>query len=62
MARFVQKQANKQWVWSAMDAQTRPGIAWPGGERSRTSATGLWAKMPAVGRQPATFYPDPYVV
>src|SRR5688500_15405283 len=31
MARFVQKKANKQWIWLAMDAKTRQIIAFHGG-------------------------------
>ena len=27
MASFVQKKANKQWVWIALDAKTRQSIA-----------------------------------
>src|SRR6266516_4151183 len=38
MASFVQKKANKQWMWLAMDATTRQGIAFYVGDRSRTSA------------------------
>jgi insertion element IS1 protein InsB len=45
-----------------MDAQTRQGIAFHVGDRSRTSAKCLWAKIPAVYRQHATFYTDQYVV
>ena len=35
---FVQKKANKQWIWLAMDATTRQIIAFHVGDRSRESA------------------------
>ena len=62
MASFVQKKAHKQWVWIAMDATTRQIIAFHVGDRSRTSAEHLWAKIPQAYRQHATFYTDQYVV
>jgi insertion element IS1 protein InsB len=62
MASFVQKKANKQWIWLAMDAKSRPIIGFHVGDRSRTSARKLWAKIPKTYRQHATFYTDQYVV
>src|SRR6266568_1355690 len=62
MASFVQKKANKQWIWLAMDAKTRQIIAFPGGDRSRKSFKKLWAMIPQAYRQHATFYTDHYVV
>ena len=62
LASFVQKKANKQWVWSAMDAKTRQVIAFHVGDRSHKSAEHLWAKSPPAYRQHATFYTDQYVV
>src|SRR5262249_1101505 len=44
---FVKKKANKQWVWIAMNKQTRQIIAFHVGDRSHESATQLWAKLPA---------------
>ena len=46
MSSFVQKKANKQWIWIAMDATTRQVIAFHVGDRSRRSAKRLWAKIP----------------
>jgi hypothetical protein len=46
MASFVQKKANKQWIWLAMDTHTRQIIAFHVGARSRKSAKKLWGKMP----------------
>ena len=62
MASFVQKKANKQWIWLAMDAKTRQIIAFHVGDRSRKSARKLWSKIPKAYRQQATFYTDQYVV
>jgi insertion element IS1 protein InsB len=57
---FVQKRANRQWIWLAMDATTRQIMAFHVGDRSRDSATELWAKIPLVYREQATFHTDQY--
>jgi IS1 family transposase len=62
MSSFVQKKANKQWIWLAMDTKTRQIIAFHVGDRSRTSARRLWATIPAAYRRQARFYTDQYVV
>jgi len=62
MASCVQKKAQKQWIWIAMDAASRQVIAFQVGDRSRRSAKRLWAKIPLAYRQYATFYTDQYVV
>jgi insertion element IS1 protein InsB len=62
MASFVQKKANKPWIWIAMAAKSRQVIAFYVGDRSRRSAKRLWAKIPAAYRQRATFYTEQYVV
>jgi insertion element IS1 protein InsB len=59
---FVGKQANRQWVWIAMDAATRQVIAFHVGDRSSQSATALWEKIPAVYQEQAIFYTDQYAV
>src|SRR5262245_33078448 len=59
---FVQKKANKQWIWIAMDATTRQIIAFHVGDRSRTSGKELWAHIPTVYREQATFHTDQYEV
>jgi len=61
MSSFVQKKANKQWIWIAMDATSRQVIAFHVGDRSRRSAKRLWAKIPMAYRPHATFYTDQYV-
>jgi insertion element IS1 protein InsB len=43
-----------------MDRQTRQILAFYVGDRSRDSAKQLWAKVPAVYREQATFYTDQY--
>jgi IS1 family transposase len=55
---FVGKKANPQWLWLALELQSRQGIAFHVGDRSRKSARKLWKKIPAVYRQQATFYTD----
>jgi insertion element IS1 protein InsB len=59
---FVQKKANKQWMWIAMDAKTRQIIAFHAGDRSRESGKALWANIPTVYREQATFHTDQYDV
>uniref|UniRef100_UPI0036F3B5F5 IS1 family transposase n=1 Tax=Thermoleptolyngbya sichuanensis TaxID=2885951 RepID=UPI0036F3B5F5 len=55
---FVDRRGNKQWVWVAIDADTREIIGCHIGERSRTSAIALWQFIPAVYRQCAKVYTD----
>ena len=62
MSSFVQKKANKHWIWLAMDTQTRQIIAVHVSDRSRKSARRLWAKIPEAYRQQATFYTNQSVV
>ena len=45
-----------------MDKQTRQILASHVGDRSQDSAKRLWAKIPAVYRERATFYTDQYAV
>jgi insertion element IS1 protein InsB len=59
---FVAKKANKQWVWIAMDKQTRQIIAFHVGDHSHESAKQLWANLPAVYREQAMFSTDQYAV
>ena len=59
---FVEKKENKQWIWIAMDAKTRQIIAFHVGDRSRASAKALWANLPEVYQQHATFHTDQYEV
>ena len=59
---FVQKKANKQWIWIAMDAKTRQIIAFHVGDRSEEGGKALWANIPLVYREQATFHTDQYNV
>ena len=59
---FVQQKANKPWLWLAMERTTRQIIAFHVGDRSRKSARQLWANLPAVYREQATFSTDQYAV
>jgi insertion element IS1 protein InsB len=59
---FVEKKANKQWIWLAMDAKSRQIIAFHVGDRSHDSAQALWASIPAVYQHHATFHTDQYAV
>jgi insertion element IS1 protein InsB len=64
---FVDRKGNKQWIWLALDANTREiigchiGVGASLGEspyRSRESAKALWKSIPAAYRQCATVYTD----
>ncbi|MCM1983635.1 IS1 family transposase [Lyngbya confervoides] len=63
---FVDEKGNKQWVWLAIDAQTREvigchigdGLRPVGDHRSRESAQKLWQSMPGVYRQCAVVHTD----
>lgn len=55
---FVDDKGNKQWVWLALDADTREIIGCYVGDRSRASAQQLWQSLPAVYRQCAKVYTD----
>jgi insertion element IS1 protein InsB len=51
--RFVQKKANKPWLWIALEAQTRQVMALHVGDWRRESAQELGAKLPLVYRDQA---------
>lgn len=55
---FVDDKGNKQWVWLAMDADTREILGCHIGDRSRASAQQLWQSLPGVYRQCAKVYTD----
>ena len=59
---FVGHKANRQWVWIAMDANTRQVIAFHVGDHSSPSATALWEKIPAIYQEQAMFFTDQYAV
>ena len=45
---FVDNKGNKQWVWLALDADTREIIGVYIGARDEAAARGLWDSLPAV--------------
>jgi insertion element IS1 protein InsB len=55
---FVDNKGNKQWVWLAIDVETREIVGCYIGDRSGDSATALWESMPSVYRQCAVVYSD----
>jgi insertion element IS1 protein InsB len=55
---FVDNKGNKQWVWLALDRDTREIVGCAIGDRSRDSARVLWASMPAIYRQCAQVFTD----
>jgi insertion element IS1 protein InsB len=55
---FAKRKATKQWLRLAMDRATRQIIAFHVGERRRDSAQQLWANLPALDREQATFSTD----
>ncbi len=55
---FVDSKENQQWVWLALDAQTREIVGVHIGDRSAVSAQALWDSMPPVYRQCAVIYTD----
>ena len=55
---FVGAKENKQWIWLALDADTREIVGVFIGDRSRQSAKQLWQSLPAVYRQCAMSYTD----
>ena len=54
----MNKKGNKQWVWLALDADTREIVAVYIGKRDETAARHLWESLPPVYRQCAIAYTD----
>ena len=55
---FVSRKSNKQWIWIALDADTREIVALVVGDRSETSAQALWQALPQEYREQAICYTD----
>lgn len=55
---FVDDKGNQQWVWLAIDVDTREIVGCHIGARTAVSAQALWQSMPAVYRQCAVIYSD----
>ena len=61
MSVFVQalgKKSNKQWVWLAIDVETKEIVGGYVGKRDKGGARGLWNSLPPVYRQCAVYYTD----
>lgn len=55
---FVGRKQNKQWIWIAIEVESKQIIAFYVGDRSRDSARKLWNRIPRVYRQQASFDTD----
>ncbi len=55
---FVDHKGNKQWVWLALDADTREIVGVTIGARDEAAARQLWNSLPGVYRQCAVAYTD----
>ena len=54
----MNNKGNKQWVWLALDAETREIVGVYIGARDETAARKLWQSLPPVYRQCAIAYTD----
>jgi IS1 family transposase/transposase-like protein len=55
---FVGKRDNKQWVWLALDRDTREIVGVHIGDRSAQAAQALWDSLPSIYQQQAIAYTD----
>ena len=55
---FVDNKGNEQWVWLAIDVETREIVGCHIGDHSGESAKALWRSLPALYRQCAVCYTD----
>jgi insertion element IS1 protein InsB len=55
---FVGNKKNKQWVWLALDRDTREIVGAYIGHRDRAAAESLWNALPLVYRENAVCYTD----
>lgn len=55
---FVDHKGNQQWVWLALDAQSREILGAYVGARDEVSAQHLWDSLPSVYQQWAVIYTD----
>ena len=55
---FVGHKGNQQWIWLAINRDTREIVGMPVGDRSRAGARALWQSLPPIYRQCATCYSD----
>jgi len=55
---FVGAKSNKQWIWLALDQDSKKIVGVYVGSRDRKGAKGLWKSLPPVYRQCAVCYTD----
>ena len=55
---FVQYKENKQWLWFALDVESREIVGAYIGSRDHSGAEGLWNSLPPVYQQCAVCYTD----
>lgn len=55
---FVDNKGHKQWIWLALDVDSREIVGLFVGNRDKEGAQGLWASLPPVYRQCAVAYTD----
>jgi insertion element IS1 protein InsB len=55
---FVGRKREQQWLWLALDRETREIVGVAIGGRDRATARMLWASLPAIYRQCAICYRD----
>ena len=55
---FVGAKKNKQWIWLAIDEDSKEIIGVYVGSRDKKGAKGLWDSLPPVYRQCAVCYTD----
>ncbi len=59
---FVEDKGNEQWVWLALDVETREIVGCYIGDRSGSSAKALWQSLPVVYLRYAVRYSDFWVL
>ena len=55
---FVGTKRCQQWIWLAINRETREIVGMAIGSRTKATARKLWASLPAVYRQCAIWYTD----
>jgi insertion element IS1 protein InsB len=55
---FVKCKRNKQWIWLAIDVDTKEIVGVSINSREREGAKGLWNSLPPVYRQCAVSFTD----
>ena len=55
---FVEKKTNKQWIWLAIDLDSREIVGVHVGSRDHRGAEALWNSLPPVYRQCAVAFSD----